>query len=223
MKRNILLYISCLIAIPTQFIFAEHEAPLKSEVLKCIDGTALMNEYTIHKIIYIGQEISKFQNGLVDKKKPNERKANHNFQGKVYTLKELVKVEQTHEEKYRQLKDRNVTQYEAELKPVKEVLAKLKEEFVAITNPFLGDARGTHQQMMELIKEFCQKRKRPDSVLLTWNKAGNEQDSFRTHVTSLKLLDTFCSDLTLFLQDLIRSCPKSFALFKEWEKKQKNQ
>lgn len=177
---------------------------LTSPILAVIDGLpGILDEHTIHKTLYVRQELMRLQFGILDKK-TKERKPQHMFQGKAYTLGGLVKLE------------KNNPSLREELN---KLLYKIREEFIIITDPFVAESKGTKQQMMILITESCKKRKRMNSLLLNWHE-DNEKESLIKNATSFKIFDQFCTDLSNFLKDLVISCPKAFHKFKEWQAKQ---
>lgn len=182
-----------------------HPILLESPVLKIVDGVrGLMDETNVHKLIYMCQQIASFQFGVLDNK-TKKRTPQHKVIDKYFTLKELVEIEESN------FKNKS----EMEKKEFQKLLLELKDSFMNLTRPFLNDARGTRQQMYELIKESCYKRKRFDCLLLNWIGDNEEESSFKKNVTSFRILDIFCSDLTNFLKDLLYSCPKARAKFKE--------
>lgn len=95
------------------------------------------------------------------------------------------------------------------------VLNNLTEQFLAISFKCLEAANASKKQFFPLINQWCHQRN-PDSQLLEWaNLAEKEEGShFRKTVTSLKKFYEFCSDLKLFLNDVIHNCPKAYQLFK---------
>lgn len=184
---------------------------LKSHVLALIDGIpGIMDEHIIHKTVYIGQEIHKFQHGVYNKE-TKKRDPQHKFDQNLCSLKELVVLED-------KFKENNDTK---SLEELNKTLVKLKEEFQEITGPFIKDAQGSKQQMIELISEFCHHPKinRKKSLLLNWAESTNEQESLKRNVTSIKILDQFCNDLTDFLKVLVRSCPKALKKYQEKHKR----
>lgn len=113
---------------------------------------------------------------------------------------------------------------------IKPLLEQAKKDFGSIVFPFLENAKGVKHLIIPLIAESCEKHLRKDSVLLEWaksNEEGSEEKLFITHGTSFKALDSFCSDLTSYLEDLIHNCPKAqkqYAKLKEeWEAKKKQE
>lgn len=186
------------------------EEILNSPILHLIDGiTGLMDEHTICKTLHLGRELSKLQLGNVDSV-TKKRVAQYSYNGKLYTLKELVKLE----------KEWLAANSDGK-SPFDEILQKIKGDFEAATNPFMKEARGTRQHMIRLIEDWSKLRKRTDSQLLKWSE-GTENESFRRDVNTLEKLDVFCTDLTSFLKDLVRCCPKACEKFRSWQKMQKN-
>jgi hypothetical protein len=102
-------------------------------------------------------------------------------------------------------------------------LAISKRDFIETTKHFMKGIEPVKRLMMSLIKEFCERRNRPDSVILDWAnaKSGNEDEIFNQAIKSFANFELFLSDLTFFLKDLVNSCPKAREQYKEWYKKQK--
>lgn len=190
-----------------------HPILLESDVLKIVDGIrGLMDETNVHKIICMGQLITKLESGIpvIDKETKKQTILPYNFENKTYKLSELALLES-------ELEQKNEEKRLAELKTL---LENIKEVFLNLTGPFLRDARGTRQQMFELIKEWSNKRKRYDTLLLGW-MVGSEEISFRKNITSFQIFVTFNEDLTTFLKDLLYSCPKARQKFREKNPKSK--
>ncbi len=99
----------------------------------------------------------------------------------------------------------------------KDCLQKAKSYFHEIVEPFIIHARGAKSQMLALIEESCVKRHRTKSLLRGWGAAeeGTEVKHFDLDVQSFEIYKLFCNDLTNFLEDLMRSCPRGLAQFKK--------
>ena len=71
--------------------------------------------------------------------------------------------------------------------------------------------------VLDLIKESCKLRGCHHSFLLTWGSCpeGKELESIKTHLKTFHDFSQFNVDLINFLSDLIYSCPKGYAQFKE--------
>lgn len=193
---------------------------LTDHVLATIDGIpGIMDEHKIYNSIYLGQRISILQYGEVNKN-TKKREPQHIFLNKKYTLGELVKIEHEYQEKYKNIKHSDPAQYEKNMAPLKVLLNSIKQEFEEMSIPFLEEAKGAEEEMKKLIAESCNKRKRYDSHLLNWSKSKNPMDLFRQEVNSFKAIDIFCTDLTNFLKDMIRSCPKALKRYEDWKKQQ---
>jgi hypothetical protein len=201
---------------------ASEAITLESKALALIDGVkGFMDEREIHKLIRMGRSLSELQYGKVDKA-TKKRIPQYQCNGKLYTLHELAKLE-------KELKESNKASYEKLKEPLTQVLQTIKDDFEKLSSPFIGDSAGAEQQLFDLIKESCDKRNIPESLLKTWIIAlleirakgiwreGIDQEVFRTYVTSLLLMDTYCTHLTNFLKDLVRSCPKGLERYRKWQ------
>jgi hypothetical protein len=71
--------------------------------------------------------------------------------------------------------------------------------------------------MIVLIQEDCQKRNRPESLLLEWakTKEGQESTMFERQINSFGDYYHFLADLVNFLLDLTHSCHKAHTQFKD--------
>ena len=96
-----------------------------------------------------------------------------------------------------------------------------KHDFIKTTEPFIKGIEPAKKLLLSLIDEFCQRRNRLDSVILSWTHAqsGSEAKVFNHEIQNFAKFDIFLSDLTLFLKDLIHSCPKAREQYKEWYQK----
>ncbi len=184
---------------------------------------------TIQTMLLARREIKKLQFGEQTKKGLIE--GHYIFEGKKQSIHSLALLESSYETEFYQkeaeyLKDkkryareleeleRNYNQTKNKFKSVVEII---HAEFESRIAPFAKSVRGAKDQMVVLIAESCQKRNRSESFLLKWAEApvDTEMEYFRTHVTTLKALDQFCTDFTHFLDDVMRSCPKAWAQFKK--------
>lgn len=166
---------------------------INSEVLRLIDGTSFIN---IAQILHFGHQIRILQYGAKDEAtgKPVGILI---VNGKHYSLKQLIELEKETVQNY------------------KEVLAEAINYFTKVSEPYLEEAKGTKEYMVDLIQKWSKQRNKPSTPLLEWSKLEcSEQEAFRRNVLTLTDLDEFCDDLTLFLADLIRSCEKSWKQYK---------
>lgn len=208
MKLSIKLYV-LFVCIQTQALasfdcstkgFNYSPVTLKAESLALLDGIpGLIDEHKIHDIIYIGRAITQLQAGSSNKK------GRFAFNGKQYTLHQLVELEK---------------QNKSQLKPMIPVVVA---DFEKITTPFLAKAQGTKHFMIKLIAEWCSKAGRSTSGLLEWAhlNSGTEKEVFHRSIKSLNDLDVFCDDLLHFLKDLVRSCPKARDRYDRWKAQHK--
>src|SRR5437016_1136859 len=88
-------YITCgVIALTFYSILTEAARPLTSEILARIDGIpGLMDGNKIHKAIYTGSVVKDIQQGAFDKK-TKRRLPQYRFNGRLFTLKDLAKIEE---------------------------------------------------------------------------------------------------------------------------------
>lgn len=197
-------------------INAEHTPlTLTAEILGVIDGFALgVNGNTVGMIMRLRLDLNKRRFG---KTSSSTIAPMFEFEGKKYTLAQLVDLEDT-------LLRSNSSTDQKRLAGLRPVLTTIINDFVELTKPFLADARGAKGQMIVLIGEWAHKAHRLDSHLLEWAnvKEGEESGAIYQKINTLKLFDQFVDDLLYFLETLLRSCPKACAQFKEMmEQKQK--
>jgi hypothetical protein len=213
--NRLYIYLGVLLLIPT-LNAADTGIRLTAPALKYIDGVAgFVDKYKVGKMIWLGHQLGQLQLGIYNSK-TQKREPQFTYNGQLYTLQQLVKLE----EKI----GTNST--------LTQLLAVGKSSFEQFSGSFFKEARGSEQYMYDLIRESCQKRKRTDSLLILWSKSmldnskagrwydGIEYEVLRQQVTSIKKLYNFCNDLTNFLKDLVRSCPKALHQYKEWIKQQ---
>lgn len=101
-------------------------------------------------------------------------------------------------------------EHQNNLEPLQKILEQAKVDFLKITHPFMEQAHGVKWALAYLIEESCIKRGRWDSFLLKWGgaKETEEIELFNNYMNTCMRLDTFCSDLSNFITDIINSCPK---------------
>lgn len=160
-----------------------------------MDGVAIHNTLSMIKkaiVIHMGRNDGKKISG------------NYQYQGQSYSVHQLAKFEQENPND----------------PALKDLLVKAKHDFIMLTRPFIKDISTAKQLIMNLIEEFCDRRNRKDSIILSWSntKPGGEEDAFANSVKSFRDLDLFFTDLILFLKDLVHSCPKACEQYKEWYK-----
>lgn len=110
--------------------------------------------------------------------------------------------------------------YQQELAPV---FIKVKEDVLKVLAPFSKKIKGAKKFLYKLVEEFCQKRQKPQSFLLNWATIADGQEFviFNKTMTNCNMLDSFSTDLTMFLKDVIDSCPKGWQQFLELSKPKK--
>lgn len=210
MQRYIKFSLLLLVVSVNNGLWAEKLIWLENEFLHKVDGLrGMVDEISIYKIATLCKKTNKFQYGKIDKI-TKQRKPQHVFQSKRYTLKELVELE----EKFSKLNSK-IAEDKHKIKEFEVLLEKSKDRMMHILKPFLIDARGSYELMVALIKESCSKRNRSDSELLKWDPR-NEESSFKKRIKSFKTLDAFCADLINLQKDIVYSCPKASALYEKW-------
>jgi len=183
-----------------------HERPLTSSVLKIIDGFSMaIDGKRVGFMLHVRKEIRKMHYGIP----LNEGtfQGLYEYAGKPVSIRQMMEIEDA--------------AYQAgdidELMMIEEALKHIKKDFIGKIHEFIGMARGSKGPLFTLIREFCERRKRPDSLLLRWGAAadGDEDRCFNRDITNFSIFDAFCGDLVQFIEDLIHSCPKACAQFNQ--------
>jgi len=149
----------------------------------------------------------------------------YEYQGVMYSASQLSKIEHQYEMEYLEKKD-ELEEFTEELvalednyckkcEELKEVLELAKEDFLIITESYLGALRGAKKALLGLIRESCDKRGVTSCLLLKWGKAeeGTEDALIRNEIVTFKDFEKFCIDLCNCIGDIARSCPKSKGRF----------
>lgn len=185
---------------------------LESSIIKLVDGLAIgIDGKKIAMMFRVRKEVKRLQWGVAARK-DEELVGIFEIGGNWYTIHQLAQLEDAFQETH-----------SADLERAFE---KAQKEFVTKVMPYMGTARGAKRQLLMLIEESCKKRKRMDSILLRWGAAKEEEEErqFYSDITDFKIFDIFCTDLMHFMEDVIRSCPKAMAQFKQMlEQAQKQQ
>lgn len=188
------------------FRIHENDILLESSIIKMVDGLSMgINGAKIAMMLKVRKEVKKMLFGVPD--------ATGAFVGLFMlhdtkrTLLDLVDIE----DEYKKTND-----LEGQ-KAVAHLVVEARNHFITHIKPFMATARGAKRQMLMLIEESCKKRKRFDSILLRWGAAreDEEEKQFHKDVIDFKTFNIFCSDLIHFMEDIIRSCPKAVAQFKQ--------
>ena len=188
-------------------ILSENRILLESSVIKVADGTFINAD----KIEYTRKYRRKLLDFILGELQPNnQRKGKYNLCGKWYSIEDLARIEQ-------EIKD-SVSNENIKIKiALEEILTHAKADFIVHSTEFIESGRGAKNIMTVLIQEDCQKRNRHDSFLLEWakTKEGQESTAFERQITNFTDYYHFLTDLANFLLDLIHSCPKAEAQFKD--------
>jgi len=180
---------------------------LDSAILKMADG----NVFNGDKVEFMRGTRRIILAFLLGDLLPNgQRKGKYKLAGTYHSIQSLARIEQ-------EIKNSTDKKDIATQLALDELLTQAKADFIVQSNEFIKSGRGSKNILIVLIQEDCQKRNRLDSLLLDWAKTqdGQESTMFETHVTSFAIYYHFCTDLANFLLDLIHSCPKAEAQFKD--------
>lgn len=211
MKSKLILVamgtLSCMHAEDNQFKgHGSHDRPLTSSVLKIIDGFSMaIDGKRVGFMLHVRKEIRKMHYGIPLNN--GELQGIYSYAGKPVSIHQMMNIQDS------AIQSGDVE----ELKSVDEALKVIKKDFIGKIHEFIGMARGSKGPLFTLIREFCERRKRPDSLLLRWGAAadGDEDRCFNRDITNFSIFDAFCADLVQFIEDLINSCPKAWAQFNQ--------
>ena len=196
-------------------VYTTEKITLESSVIKVADGT-FINADKIEFIRKFRRTLLMF---LLGEQLPhNQRKGRYSFQGKWHSIESLARIEQELLTALHQAKDtKKKVEIESSLATLGELLTHAKADFIVQSSEFIESGRGAKNITVILIQEDCQKRNRPDSLLLDWarTKEGQEATMFEHQITSFGHYYHFLTDLVNFLLDLVHSCPKAEAQFKD--------
>jgi|GEM_PF-870054 len=185
----------------------EKKIILESSVVKIADG-AFINADKIEFIRKFRRTLLSFLLG--DQQSNNQRRGKYLFGSKWHSIESLARIE-------KDLIHATSTEDIAKKLAIVELLTHAKADFIVQSSEFIESGRGAKNIMIVLIQEDCQKRNRPDSLLLDWakTKEGQESTMFEQQVMSFGHYYHFLTDLINFLLDLVHSCPKAEAQFKD--------
>lgn len=188
-------------------LWGDNRIKLQSKAIELADGTIIKADQIEYTRKYSRAMLAFMLGDL----QPNgQRKGKYNFNGKFYSVKDLSCLEQ----EIQNSTDKKDLDTKAALQ---EVLTHAKADFIVQSSEFIENGRGAKQIMIILIQEDCQKRNRLDSFLLEWakTKEGQESTMFERHINNFTDYYHFLADLINFLLDLVHSCPKAEAQFKD--------
>ncbi len=204
MKYQFFWLVTCL-ALPMSNFANTKLLTFANPAIHSLDGvTYMIDGVAIHDILIV---IKKIQNMLIGQKTNNSASGNYEFLGKKLSIEQLMDAEVNF----------------SEHPELEQALHTAKHDFIETTKSFMSGIEPAKRLILDLIEEFCERRSRHDSLILSWSNAkhGNEAEIFNKNVTSFKQFGIFLNDLTLFLKDLIHSCPKACKQYREWYQKQK--
>lgn len=204
------IFFLCIVLMPTQSMseqsITEPNPPLlmlSNPYIHSLDGIPFMLDgVAIHQMLITLRKIMHMQAGQKDGTKMI---GHYSFNNEKFSIRQLAELEKVY--------------------PTDPQLVALldfaKHDFIKTTEPFIKGIEPAKKLLLSLIDEFCEKRNRRDSVILAWTHAqnGNEGKIFNQHIRNFSEFNVFLCDLTLFLKDLIHSCPKAREQYKEWYQK----
>lgn len=203
-KNKIVLSIALLIScftLKTKHFFVE----LEHIALKLVDGqTPGMNADAIVDCLQVRNAINKTLRGQPNPATKTFIK-NYKLWGQEVSLNDLIKIETDLTHKGLGFSDKKWQEFF-------ECLNRMKQEFADFTKPLLGEAELARSTNMHLIKEWCEKTNKHDTLLLSW---GSDDEEALLNAATAQEFKTFLLDLRAFLHDLMYNCPKGREQFKE--------
>ncbi|MBT4856129.1 hypothetical protein HOM50_05045 [bacterium] len=183
---------------------------LENELLRRLDGIPYMIDgINIKESMVIIRDLLEIQIGKLDKK-TGKRAGRYSFKGGQLGIHYLVKSER---EKLNSAFQKELTQ----------AFEKAKKEVKTMLQPFIDQVSATRWIVAPIMEEWTEKRKRTNTFLLKWTECkGDEIKVFNKLIGSIQDLDRFCTDLRIFLGDLIYNCPKGYAQFQDLLKQHEN-
>lgn len=93
----------------------------------------------------------------------------------------------------------------------KSLFSSVIHEFIEFSEAFLATLNPVKQGLAPLIHEFCEKRGRKNSMLLTWcsTEVGKEAAVFHANIKTYRAICELCLDLLNFTDELLESCPNA--------------
>lgn len=94
------------------------------------------------------------------------------------------------------------------------------KQFMHISHHYFNDIRHLKPILVKIISIWAEQRGRTDSTILLWAsiEPGKEEQFAHDFPPKLKDFYTFLTDIDMLLQDLMHSCPKSYAHYLECKK-----
>jgi hypothetical protein len=125
--------------------------------------------------------------------------------GQAYMLVELVNLEELGE-------------LDADL--IKKLYDMYTKKFLQISHTYFNDIRHLKPVLVKVLSIWAHQRNRTDSLVLLWAtiENGKEEQFVKEYTPTLKAFYTFLVDIDMLLQDIMRSCPKSYAKYLEYKK-----
>ena len=216
MKRSLFFLTAGMLIIFSASILASTDIILTSKAVQFVDGKSYgINEKTVAMIIHLSSIVKKMLNGFMDES--GSRIGSYNLEQKLLWVKALILIE---EELLNDPQAKNSILY----KELKELLEKVKRDYIDIMRPFLDDARGAKHQMIMLITEWAEKAGRVSTSLLEWanTEENGEIDSFMKRIQTFSQFDIFCEDLLAFFKVLVNSCPKAREQYQKMREQKMN-
>ncbi len=189
------LLISALYVLPC---FAKNPLPEQTEepITLEITGLGALDQSGMINISKIAEFRSKIH-GLI----------NYVFKAKdhEYVLAEFVNLEIDHK-------------LEPDL--LKKLFDAYTKKFLQISHSYFNDIRHLKPVLVKILSIWAHQRNRNDSLVLLWASIdnGKEEQFVKEYTPTLKAFYTFLADIDMLLQDIMHSCPKSYAKYLECKK-----
>ena len=94
------------------------------------------------------------------------------------------------------------------------------KKFLQISHSYFNEIRHLKPVLVKILSVWAHQRNRTDSLVLLWASIenGKEEQFVKEYTPTLQAFYTFLVDIDMLLQDIMHSCPKSYAKYLECKK-----
>lgn len=196
MKRYFFVAYASMLMFQIHSIREPHGIKIESELLAMVDGSVFMDRDAINEMKFVEACIKTMVNG----------RGHHASRGTYgpcnFSLNELIEYEAITPDS---------EAHKAEV--ISQTMQEMKQEFVSLTDDFRDKLQMMKDVTVKLIAQACKQRNKPKSFLLRWAKTTPETELavLEQDIQTPRQLKQFCIDLVQFMNDMLKSCPISWA------------
>jgi len=238
-KKNVIITVALLLLSVHGLNGKDNHIVLTSPIIDLIDGKSFAIDGEVFGlIIQVRREVRKRLYGI--RSKNGKFTGIYEFNGEMLSVAELTLLETqidshyntqrntlaqsretTSEQEWNYQVEKLEQEYAQRKSELFELLNFVKEDFLSVTTQYCDGIRGFKGQILMLIEDSCHQRGKESCFLLKWGdeRDGNEGELMRKEILSFKEFETFCIDLSNYLEDMARSCPKGKKQFLDMIKK----